>query len=134
MSDRALLSLEGLDALIAALRADAYRVVGPKLRDAAIVYDDIESAADLPAGWTDVQDGGVYRVERRKDEARFGYAVGPHSWKGFLHPARITLWHAAKAGDLVQVTPAPKPQQKFAFLGVRSCDLHAIAIQDRVLL
>lgn len=134
MPGPALLSLDGLDALVAALRTAGYRVVGPKLRDAAIVYDDIASAADLPAGWTDVQDGGVYRVERRKDEARFGYAVGPHSWKGFLHPSRITLWHAEKAGDLVQVTPAAKPEQKFAFIGVRSCDLHAIAIQDRVFL
>ena len=41
---------------------------------------------DLPVGWTDVQDAATYRLERRDDEARFGYAVGPHSWKQFLFP------------------------------------------------
>ena len=134
MPRASLLSLDGLAALIHTLRDDGYRVIGPKLRDAAIVYDDLESAASLPAGWTDVQDGGSYRVVRRQDEARFGYAVGPHTWKSFLHPARLRLWRIEKSGDGVAVTSDPGPAQKFAFIGVRSCDLHAIAIQDRVLL
>ncbi len=134
MQEPALLSPDGLEALIAALRRDGYRVVGPNLRDAAIVYDDIESAADLPTGWTDVQDGGTYRIERRQDEARFGYAVGPHSWKGSLHPPRLRLWRAEKTADGVHVTCGTEPAPKFAFIGVRSCDLHAIAIQDRVFL
>ncbi len=129
-----LLPLDGLEALIAALRREGYRVIGPRLRDAAIIYDDIESARDLPAGWTDVQGAGTYRVERRQDEARFGYAVGPHSWKGSLHPARLRLWRAEKTADGVEVTSDPAPATKFAFLGVRSCDLHAIAIQDKVFL
>ena len=45
----------------------------------AIIYDEISSVADLPAGWTDEQDGGVYRLKKRGDGALFGYAVGPHS-------------------------------------------------------
>src|SRR5262249_19663783 len=52
-------------------------------------YDDIASVADLPRGWTDEQDGGRYRLHRRDDDALFGYAVGPHSWKKFLHPADL---------------------------------------------
>jgi len=56
--------------------------------------DDLESADELPIGWTDRQDGGTYRLERRADEARFGYAVGPHSWKRFLFPPRVRLWRA----------------------------------------
>ena len=38
-----------------------------------------------------------YRLERRDDEARFGYAVGPHSWKQFLFPPRVRLWRARRA-------------------------------------
>ena len=38
-----------------AASASSARVV----RDGAIVYDDLESAADLPIGWTDRQDGGT---------------------------------------------------------------------------
>jgi sulfhydrogenase subunit beta (sulfur reductase) len=130
----AILSLDGLEALIATLRGNGYRVVGPRLRDAAIVYDDIDGAADLPAGWTDVQDGGAYRVQRRADDARFGYAVGPHSWKKFLHPAQLRLWRAEKGENGTAITHDPGSAENFAFIGVRSCDLHAIAIQDKVFL
>src|SRR6185295_19998433 len=94
-----LLTLDGLDALIKALVNENYRVVGPTLRDAVIVYDDIAGARDLPAGWTDVQDGGTYRTQRRADDARFGYAVGPHSWKNSLNPSRINLWRVKRDGD-----------------------------------
>jgi sulfhydrogenase subunit beta (sulfur reductase) len=108
-------------------------VLGPTLRDGAIVYDELESADELPSGWTDVQDAGVYRLRQRQDDARFGYAVGPHSWKQFLFPPRVRLWRATRAdsGDF-DVDDTPPERGPFAFLGVRACELHAIAIQDRV--
>ena len=67
----AVITQEGLAGLIEALRSDGFRVIGPRLRDQAIVYDDIESVADLPAGWTDEQEGGHYRVRKREDAALF---------------------------------------------------------------
>jgi hypothetical protein len=114
---KAVLTRDGLQALIEALARRGYRVVGPTLRDQAIVFDDIEGIADLPAGWTDVQDGGTYRIRRRADDALFGYAVGPHSWKNFLHPSRISLWRAAKNGDGVGIDKATEPTTPFAFIG-----------------
>ena len=69
---------EHFDELLAAIAWRGYTIVGPTVRDEAIVYDEISSAADLPIGWTDEQDGGYYRLHRRNDEALFGYAVGPH--------------------------------------------------------
>jgi ferredoxin len=131
---KAILSQDGLQALIHALAKRGYRVVGPTLRDQAIVFDDIEGIADLPAGWTDVQEGGSYRIKRRADDALFGFAVGPHSWKKFLHPSRLTLWRAARDGGGVSVEKEPEPARPFAFIGARACDLHAIGIQDRVFL
>jgi hypothetical protein len=125
--------VEGLQALLDALRRRSYRVIGPTVRDAAIVYDDIASVADLPQGWTDEQDGGRYRLVRRNDGALFGYAVGPHSWKKFLHPPAQRLWSAARSDESMTMTPEPLPAERFAFVGVRACDLNAIAIQDRVL-
>jgi sulfhydrogenase subunit beta (sulfur reductase) len=130
---RVVLTTEGLQALLDALGRRGYRVIGPTVRDAAIVYDDIASVADLPRGWTDEQDGGRYRLLRRNDDALFGYAAGPQSWKKFLHPATQRLWSAERTGQGVTVTPEPLPADKFAFIGVRACDMHAIAIQDRVL-
>jgi sulfhydrogenase subunit beta (sulfur reductase) len=118
-----------LDLLFGALQRRGYTIVGPRLRDRAIVYDELATAADLPAGWTDEQEGGHYRVKRRDDEALFGYNVGPHSWKRYQLPAEKRLWTAK--GGAVEVEP-PDPA-RYAFLGVRSCDLHAIGILDNVL-
>jgi ferredoxin len=129
---KAILHPQGLQALIAALAARGYRVLGPTVRDGAIVYDDIAGIAELPAGWTDHQEPGRYRLERRDDAALFGYAVGPHAWKRFLHPPTERLWQAKRQDDSFVVTPPEPPQAPFAFIGVRACELHAIAIQDRV--
>jgi formate hydrogenlyase subunit 6/NADH:ubiquinone oxidoreductase subunit I len=125
---------ESLAGLIAALRNDGFRVIGPRLRDQTILYDDIDTVADLPAGWTDEQDGGHYRVRRRDDAALFGYNVGPHAWKRFLHPPLLSLWRAERGPDGFTVTATAEPAERYAFLAVRSCELHAIAIQDRVFL
>lgn len=128
------ISLEGLEELVDALRRRGYRVVGPKLRDGAIVYDELDSAAELPAGWTDVQEPGSYRVVRREDEARFGFAAGPHSWKQYLLPPRVRVWRAKRNGKGVAIEGDAPPDERYAFVGVRGCDLGAIAIQDRVLM
>jgi sulfhydrogenase subunit beta (sulfur reductase) len=125
-----------LDALLAAIAGQGYHVVGPTVRDGAIVYGDVSSSADLPVGWSDEQDGGSYRLRRREDEAVFGYAVGPQSWKQFLHPPKLRLWRARRGenGEGLEILEEPTAAPRFAFIGVRSCELHAIAIQDQVFL
>jgi ferredoxin len=123
---------DGLDALIACLAADGYAVMGPAVRDGAIVYDAIGGVGDLPAGWTDHQAPGHYRLERREDDALFGYAVGPQSWKRFLYPPMQTLWTMRRDGDAVSVAPPPAAPERYAFFGVRACELSAMAVQDRV--
>jgi sulfhydrogenase subunit beta (sulfur reductase) len=129
------IDLDGLHALVGVLRDRGYCVVGPTRRDGAIVYEEIMSADELPAGWTEVQEAATYRLERRDDEARFGYPVGPHSWKRWLLPARMRLWQARRAiNGRTEFVEDPPPERPFAFLGVRPCDLHAIAVQDRVFL
>lgn len=77
--DRAVIDGTGLQALVEALGAHGYKVVGPTIREDAIVYDEIHTVEELPAGWTDEQDAGTYRLRPRDDVALFGYAVGPHS-------------------------------------------------------
>jgi ferredoxin len=130
---RAVIQPEAVDALVGVMQSRGYLVLGPTVRDGAIVYAELETGAELPVGWTDRQDGGTYRLERRSDEARFGYAVGPHSWKQFLFPPRVRLWQARRNGDSsLAVEEEPTDETSLAFFGVRSCDLHAIATQDRI--
>lgn len=130
----AILAKDRLQDLIDLLRRRGYCVVGPTVRERAIVYDEVTGLDDLPSGWTDHQDGGSYRLTRRDDEALFGYVVGPHSWKKFFHPERLRLWRARRDGGGISVIEDSEPIPKFAILGARSCELHAIAIQDQVFL
>ena len=123
-----------LGRIIDRLRREGYTVVGPTIAQGAIVFDEISSLEQLPIGWTDEQEGGYYRLHRREDGAYFGYAVGPHSWKKYLFPSRLTLYSIELTSDSFAVHPAAETVPRYAFLGVRSCDLHAIAIQDRVFL
>jgi ferredoxin len=126
---------DDLQLIIDSLARRGYRVVGPTVRDGAIVYDSVARLDELPVGWTDRQDGGQYRLERRGNGALFGYAVGPHSWKRFLHPPMERLWQARRNGDgFTVIEPDEAVSERFAFVGVRACELRAIAIQDRVFL
>ncbi len=127
------LPLAKLDELISLLQSDGRRVIGPTVRDGAIVYDDISSVHELPVGWGDEQGPGYYRLRQRDDRAVFGYVVGPHSWKRYLFPPRERLVQirVREEGPVWSSAPA-KEEQSFAFLGVRSCELAAIEVQDRV--
>lgn len=123
----------GLGDLLNTLQRHGYTVLGPTIRQGAIVYDHIQSPDDLPRGWTDRQEPGSYRLERRDDDAYFGYVVGPQSWKQYLFPPFAQLSTAVQSTDGWQIeandgTDAPC----YAFLGVRACELAAIEIQDRV--
>ncbi len=130
------LAREDFDSLFEALALRGYTVVGPTIRDRAIVYDEIRSADDLPAGWTDEQDGGHYRLLARDDDALFGYNVGPQSWKAYQLPAERRLWRARLEpdGSVGEIIEDAVPPSRHAFLGVRSCELAAMGILDRVLL
>lgn len=128
------IDLEGLQALLVALRQSGRRVVGPTVADGAIIYDEIEGAGDLPRGFGDEQAPGRYALTRRDDAAVFGYAVGPHSWKKFFHQPLVRLWRATREGAEVKVESEPPNEEPQAFIGVRACELNAIAIQDRVLM
>lgn len=123
-----------LGPIIDRLRQDGYTVVGPTIAQGAIVLDELDRLDQLPIGWTDEQEGGTYRLHRRDDGAYFGYAVGPHSWKKYLFPPRLELLSIEKVDGSFAVRPSPEPIPRYAFLGVRSCDLHAIEIQDRTFL
>ncbi|HEX3353606.1 MAG TPA: 4Fe-4S dicluster domain-containing protein [Terriglobales bacterium] len=118
--------------LLDALIKRGYQILGPTIRDGAIVYEELISVDDLPVGWTDEQNGGIYRLKRRDDQAMFGYAVGPHSWKKFLHPPVVRLWQATQDENGLQIKEEPRQARKMALIAARSCELHAIAVQDRV--
>jgi len=120
--------------LLDALAGRGYQVVGPTLRDGQLIYGEIGKVADLPVGWTAVQGAGTFRLEPRKDQVFFGFGVGQQSWKQFLWPPHQILWQAQREGSSFKVISPPEAGPRFAFLGVRACELQAMAVQDRVFL
>jgi NAD(P)H-flavin reductase/NAD-dependent dihydropyrimidine dehydrogenase PreA subunit len=127
------LARSDLEALIQALRKAGRTVIGPTVRDGAIVLDQIDSAAALPAGIRDDQSAGRYRLAERKDGRIFGYTVGPTSWKRFTFPPSLEISTAHRAATFGFEQPETKAPE-LAFVGVRACEIAALGMQDRVFL
>lgn len=132
------IDLAGLQGLIDVLGARGYHVVGPVVRDGAVVLSAVTRVDDLPRGWGDVQDAGSYRLRRRDDDALFGFAAAPQAVKPVLFPAEEVIWRGRRTGTEFTVHDAAPadgsvPAGPYAFLGVRGCDLSASAIHDAVL-
>ena len=127
--------LEEFERLIALLQAEGYEVIGPTVRDGAITYERVSSSSDLPAGWTDEQEPGRYRLKKSDSPALFGYSQAAQGWKGYLHPPEVRLWAAERQnGSFRILNNEVEPVSRKAFLGVRACELAAIDTQDRVLM
>jgi ferredoxin len=121
---------KSLQIILDALREAGYTLIGPRVREEAIVLDEIGQLSDLPIGLTEEQEPGAYRLIPRKDQTLFGYSVGPHSWKRYLFVPVLTLFSIQQQNGGFSVAQNNEEAPQYAFIGVRPCDLHAIRIQD----
>ena len=120
------------DALIPLLAQRGYTVIGPTVHEGVIVLDEIGTSQDLPIGWTETSEAGSYELAGRDDGAYFGYNVGPRTLKTYLFPPNQTLLTIEHAETGLLFRPEPVESTRFAFVGVRACELAAVEIQDRV--
>ena len=127
------LAREDFPRLLDALRQRGFGVVGPTVRDGAIIYDEIDDVTDLPAGWTDDQAPGRYRLRRRDDDAYFGHALGPRSPKQLVFPPRETLVGFRTGPDGLSARATEPEAAPMALLGARACELSALGILDSAL-
>ena len=128
------LARANLGVLIDLLREGGRTVIGPKVMDGAVVYGEIRSVDELPAGIGDEQSAGRYRLVEDQHHRVFDYAVGPVSPKRWTFPPVVPLNVGRRDGKAVTFEPAPIDSPPLAFLGVRACELAALGIQDRVFL
>ena len=119
-----------LDRLLDALRADGRTVVGPTIREGAVVYEEITHVEELPIGWRADSTPGAYRLERKGGDRAFDYGVGVTAWKRFTHPPRVPL--TTSRAPMVWSSRSQPDAPRLAFLGVRACELAALGIQERV--
>ena len=120
------------DRVLDAINRRGYQIFGPTIRAGVLVYDRIESVTELPVGWSDEQGAGTYRLKQGASALLFGYHLGQQSWKKFLFPSLCRLWGAQRQGSGFVIDDAPAEVARLAFIGVRPCELQAIAILDRV--
>jgi ferredoxin len=127
------LDRDGFARLLRSLRERGFSLIGPTVRDGAIVLDEIEGPDELPRGVREEHAPGAYRLAQTDDAYLFRWAHGPDAGKRFLFPPRETVETAHRSSDgRVEVAPAPLPEVRYAFIGLRACDLAAIDVQDRV--
>lgn len=129
-----ILSVGQLEALIDILHRQGRTTIGPVVQDGVITHDEFNSLTDLAQGWTEEQDAGRYRLEPTGTPEFFAFSSPSTSWKRFLHPERSLLITARRLdGHIEVVHPAPEAPS-LAFFGIRSCDLAALDVLDRVFL
>ncbi len=132
VKDRVVIERQDLQVLLNALKKRGYDLIGPTLRDNAIVFDEVSRVEDFPAGWTDEQDGGMYRLKKTDEPWLFRFNNGPHSCKKHLHPSQLLLCQVHRTGRHIDATLGPAQVHPLALIGVHACDLRAVAIMDKV--
>lgn len=125
------ISIQEFDRLIQQLSLQ-YEVIGPTKKDFVISYEPIKSISDLPKGYYAEQSNGSYTLKAKATKRYFGFNLASNSIKNYLFPPKKSLYQINKQGHVFYPTINKTP--KYAFLGVRACELHAILIQDRVLM
>jgi len=120
------------NSILAHLKEDGYLPIGPRVKNESLVYETIDNLEDLPQGYSTVQKPGYFRLIHTGHTRYFDITHGAHSWKQFLFPSRLELFtlHKNHAGwyDTTQQAETPR----YAFIGVRACELAAIHIQDNI--
>ncbi|MGI9666402.1 MAG: 4Fe-4S dicluster domain-containing protein [Acidimicrobiia bacterium] len=120
------------DSLIPLLAQRGYTVVAPTVREGTIVLDRVSSSEELPIGWHDSHEPGMYRAAPSADHTYFGYTLGPRTAKHYLFPPQQTMLTIEHAETGLRFAPEPPPTERYAFVGLRACELAAVAVQDTV--
>lgn len=129
-----ILAATQLQSVIDLLGKLGYEVIGPSVRDDTIGFERLQQVAQLPIGCHDEHEGGHYRLTRNGSGAYFDYVVGPQSVKKYLYPARQVLCRSELSDGELKIESVDHEAPQYAFFGVRPCELHAVAIQDKVLI
>jgi len=134
MSTALHLAKPGLQNLIDLLWRQGYRVLGPVARNGGIVFDEVRRIADMPIGMREEQQPGRYRLVPGVDGEIFGVVNGPGSLKPSFFAPEEPLVEIRREKRGFSATELVPEAPRLAFLGVRACDLAALAVQDRIFL
>ena len=122
--DRCLvIEVPALGDLVRLLRSHGFEVVGPTLRDGAVVLDVVEDFDHAVVGRESRSGPGSYHTEEAPGSV-LGGPVGPTSPKRWMSPPNRIAWSGTSPEDIT----VPSPPGPRAYLGIRPCDAAAMEI------
>lgn len=116
--------------LLKKLQGMGYEVIGPRVDNQTLIYDEIQTLDDLPRGYISEQEAGHFRLIHTGHSRYFDIIPGAQSWKQFLFPPHVELFELCKSAGQWEMKNSEEPAPAYAFIGVRGCELAAIQIQD----
>ena len=120
-----------LHSLFEALHRQGYKIIGPTVRDGTIVFDTVSAPSELTRSVIDLQQSGRYTLVEDKSNRYFSWNTGPQALKPLLFKPRQTLWTCSDNDGQLQFKPATQDVEPIAVIGVRACDLAALALHDQ---
>ncbi len=122
---------QGLEPLIRQTLDAGYRLHAPQSTDGAILYRPIHHSGQLPWGLHDHQAPGHYRLLDNGSPRAFAWATGPQALKPLLFRPSEPIWTLDLDSDgRPSFIGAAHTEAPLALLGLRPCDLAALALQD----
>ena len=120
------------------MKRQGYRTMAAVERGDTLMWDEVGAAADLPWGTTSEQSPGHYRLQKNNERRCFNAVHGPQSLKPLTFTPRQRLASIRKTRqggeDLLTVQTEEPTSEPIAVIGVRACDLAALAMQQKILM
>jgi hypothetical protein len=123
-----------LQDLITLLWGEEFKVLGPVARDGGVAFEEVRRVSDLPVGMRESQEPGRYRLGAGVAGEIFGVVNGARSLKPFFFAPQETLLEVQRERRSFKVSEVTPAASRLAVIGVRACDLAALAVQDRIFL
>ena len=122
-----------LGRIIENLRSMGYTIIGPVLSEGVVRLAEVTKAEDLAKGIADKHAPGSYEIAGGSPVV-FAAVNGPDSPKRFLHPSGVPLTRLVEKDGGFELDSLPTFEKKYAFFGIRPCDLTAVRIMDKTML
>jgi ferredoxin len=130
------LSHQAIALLFEQLGSICERIVGPTMKAGAIVYQELDSPAQLPQGYQDQTEAGVYRLQQTDSQRCFDWVSTAQGIKPWVYLPEQPLWtFQADQSDTDKpcsgFTPCDSNAADTAIIGARACDLAALKLLDQ---
>lgn len=125
------LPLAQMASLVGRLMALGYQCLGPAVENGAIAMRELATPDGLPRGLQAGQAPGRYQLAQDPHNRYFAWANGPQAIKPQAFAPKESMWRAERdEAGVLQFSPVLPDIPKQAIIGVRACDLAALALQD----